>query len=110
MKLREAIICWTPNSSQYPTGRRGKLRVFGPDRHGPEHTAPFRCFAGLGDPRASAASDGTRERLVIGVWLLAVLRDGCDPIDADRELRLIDEYRDAAAEVPEADQFSGGFA
>ena len=75
---------------------RGRMRVFGPEMCGREHTDAFSRRAGRGDARASDPSLEVRGRYALSIWFCAYF-DGLDPIYVDRELQVIDEYADAVA-------------
>lgn len=101
MKLADCSICWTPNLPQYPSGMRGKMRVF-PAGTAPDHLAPFPRRAGLCDAQASDTRPEVRQTHALRVAFVASERDGLDAAHVHEQMLQVDEYRVVAPDlVPE---------
>jgi hypothetical protein len=99
MKIADCFICWTPVAEKYPSGFRGKIRLF---QAGTAHVdmAPFACKAGRFDARAQDPRPEIRQAYVLMIALMMSERDGLNVASVHRFfLEHIDEY--AAACAPE---------
>jgi hypothetical protein len=97
VKISDCTICWTPVSEEYPSGFRGKVRLF-PAGTAPADMAPFACRAGRFDARAQDPRPEVRGAYVLMVALMMTERDGLDVGLVHRwMLENVDEYAAACA-------------
>lgn len=103
MKIGEVVICWTPNTSEFPAGFRGKARIFTPTMTTQEAIAPFARRAGKIDPRAHDSREEVRQAYALMIAIAMSERDGLDLARVHQLMLSIDEYASGCAEeLPQA--------
>ena len=98
MKISEAVICWTPDRTDFASGMRGKARIF-PASTGVDEMAPFARRAGRSDARAHDARLEVRQAYCLMIAFAMSERDGLDPVGVHQLMLGIEEY--AAGCAPE---------
>jgi hypothetical protein len=96
MKISDVIVAFTPNRPEYPSGFRGKMRIF-PAGTAEADLAPFAERGGRPNPRAHDSRREVREAYAVGLGNLMMCRDGLDPQTVHEALLVIDEYRSGHA-------------
>jgi hypothetical protein len=105
VKISEATICWTPNLPKYPSGMRGKARIF-PVTAGMDEMKPFPCRAGRSDPRAHDPRLELRQTFALMIAMIMTERDGLGLNVVHQLMLSIDEYASGCAEdlLPDSKQ------
>jgi hypothetical protein len=97
MKISDAVIVWTPNCEQYPTGFRGKAIIF-PASARPDEITPFARRAGRADPRAHDPRLEVRQAYALMIAMVMSERDGLDLASVHQLMLTIEEYASGCAE------------
>jgi hypothetical protein len=97
MRIGDAMICWTPNRPEYPSGMRGKARIF-ESTAGADEMTPFPCRAGRTDPRAHDPRLEARQTWSLQIAFVMHERDGLSVATVHKLMLGIDEYASGCAE------------
>jgi hypothetical protein len=97
VKISEATVCWTPNRPEYPSGMRGKARIFATTA-GTDEMTPFVRRAGRSDPRAHDPSLERRQTYALMIAFVMHQRDDLDIAAVHKLMLSIDEYASGSTE------------
>jgi hypothetical protein len=96
MKLNECTICWTPNRAEFPSGMRGKVRLFATTA-GASEMAVFPCRVRHTEARANDPRREIREAYALGIAFILYERDRLDVSYVHQTMLAIEEYRSGCA-------------